>query len=431
MNLGELVRANPVLRGALIAPPLVVLVFSLFNLTAVIDQAAVVRTLTLAVVDLDAGAPAPPPIGTFRLGDRAVAALEGQMPLRLARFDDVANATKALDDGLAVAVLIIPADFTATAVAGNPPTIEVIVSEHLSVLETQVSRQLPQQVQAALSFVVLLAQPQLAALRQGAPPPTPAVPAQAAAPRQPGEPVVPAVPVPPVAVRSLDAPPATPLDAIGVPPGQGLPLAPPAPLQVVTTPLHAAPHALLLQAPLVLGFASWMGALIGSVLLFLGTRPALAAGNMAVVLGVRTLFPLLAAVVAALIGGITVAALTATWDHFWQLWAFRALVMAAALSTMTALFSVLGFFAFLLAVPLVFYQSTVAATQAPPAAAPAWLGWLGRLPLEDMTRGTRTLLIGGPAEAVQWTNIAFLLGAAMIAGWAGTALWGARARVRR
>lgn len=431
MTLGELTRANPMLRGALLAPSLVVLIFGLFNLTAVVDQAAVVRTLTLAVVNLDAGVPAPPPVGTFRLADRAVAALEGQMPLRTARFADAASATKALEEGLAVAVLILPADFTATAVAGNPPTVAVVVSEHLSLLETQVSRQLPQQVQAALSLVVLVARPQLAALRQGAPPAARPAPAQATTPRQPGEPVVPAVPVPAVAVRSLDAPPATPLDAIGIPADPSLPAAPAAPLQVVTTTLHAAPDALLLQAPFVMGFASWMGALIGSILLFFGTRPALAAGNVAVVLGARTLFPLLAAVLAALIGVVTVAALTDTWDHFWQLWAFRGLVMAAALCTVTALFSVLGVFAFLLAVPLVFYQSTVAGALTPPAAAPAWLGWLGQLPLADMTRGARALLIGGPADAVQWSNIALLLGAALVAVWAGTVLWGARYRMRR
>lgn len=432
MTLGELVRANPILRGALVAPSVVVLIFCLFNLTAVVDQAAVLRTLTVAIVHQDAGVPAPLPLGTFRLGDQALAALERQMPLRTARFEDVNSATDALDDGIVVAVLVLPPDFTATAVAGNPPQVELIVSEHLSVLETQVGRQLSQQVQAALSFVVVVARPQLAALRPFAAAPTRAAPAPAAtaAPRERGEPVVPAVPVPPVAVRSLEAPPATPLDAIGVPAGQGLPVAPPAPLQVVTTTLHTAPNGLLLQAPFVMGFAAWMGALVGSILLFFGTRRPLAAGNLGVVLGARTLFPLLASVLAALIGVITVAALTNVWDHFWQLWAFRWLVMAAALTTMTALFSVLGFFAFLMAVPLVFYQSVVAGALAPPAAAPEWIAWLGHLPLADMTRGVRALLIGGPIDAVQWVNIAMLLGAAMVVVWTGTVLWGARRRPR-
>ena len=429
MTLGDLMRTKPILRGALLAPSVVVLVFCLFNLTAVVDQAAVVRTLAIAVVNADQGVAAPA-AGTVRLADQAVAALERQLPLRIARFDDVASATDALDHGVVVAVLVFPPEFTATAVAGEPPPVQLLNSDHLSVLETQIGRQLPQQLQAGLSLFVLTARPQLAALRPFvvAPLPTPSPPA-AATRRAPGDPIVPAVPVPPVAVRQLEAPPATPLDAIGVAPGAGLPVAPAAPVRVATRTLHAASDALLLQAPFVLGFAAWMGALIGSVLLWAGTRGALADGHLAAALVARTVLPLLAATLVSLVAAVTVAWLSESWEHFWQLWAFRWLVMAAALGTITALFSVFGFPALLLAVPLVFYQSVVGGALAPASAAPEWLSWLAHLPLADMTRGVRALLIGGPSDAVQWSGIALLLGAAMLMVWIGTVLWGARYRL--
>ena len=83
------------------------------------------------------------------------------------------------------------------------------------------------------------------------------------------------------------------------------------------------------------------------------------------------------------------------------------------------------------AVPLVFYQSAVGGALAPTSAAPDWLAWLALLPLADMTRGMRALLIGGPSDAVQWTGIAILLSAAILTAWIGTVLWGARYRLAR
>jgi hypothetical protein len=197
---------------------------------------------------------------------------------------------------------------------------------------------------------------------------------------------------------------------------------------VATSALHAAASPLLLQAPFVMGFAAWMGSLIGSVLLYLGTRRVLNAGNTGAVLLARTLIPLLAAVLAALVAVVTVASLTGAWEHFWELWAFRWLVAAAAMTTMTALFSVFGLFAFVLAVPLVFYQSLVAGAMAPVTAAPTWIEWLGMLPLRAMTDGVRTLLIGGPADSLQWAGIAGMAGVAVLVTWLGTLLWSRRRR---
>jgi uncharacterized phage infection (PIP) family protein YhgE len=59
MKLSEMMRANPILRGALIAPSVVVLVFTFFNLTATVDQNSVVQRLAVKIVNLDEGVSLP------------------------------------------------------------------------------------------------------------------------------------------------------------------------------------------------------------------------------------------------------------------------------------------------------------------------------------------------------------------------------------
>ena len=417
MKLSEMMRAQPILRGALIAPSLVVLIFVFFNLTATVDQNAVVQRLTVGIVNLDEGVTLAG-AGPVRVADQAVAALERQLPLSTIKFPDEASATAALDRGVIVAALILPPDFSRTIASGATAQARVINTDHLSVLETQVGRTVAGQLQAALTVAVLTARTQFAT-RQGT------VVAAPAAPAAPG--LVPAVPVPLVTVTPLDAPPAPlpPATATNVPPA---PAAAGPPLVVATTALHAAANPALLQAPFVLSFASWMGSLIGGILLFIGTRPLLREGATGSVAMARTLIPVLATVLAALMGVLLVGWLGEAWEYFWELWAFRWLVMAATMATITALFSVMGFLAFVVAVPLVFYQTLLAGFLAPPSAVPGWLAWLDRAPFYETTVALRTLLIGGPANAIPWTALGVVLGGAIVATWVGTLVWSRRGR---
>ena len=417
MTLSEMMRAHPILRGALIAPSVAVLIFSFFNLTASVDQNAALQRLTLAVVNDDQGVPLPIG-GLLRIADQALSSLQRQLPVGTEKFPDVATALDALDRGEVVAVLVFPPDFSRAVAEGITSTAQLINSDHLSVLESQVGRTLPGQLQAALSLVAVGARAQLAAQRI-------AVPAAGAppAPPAPGTPVVPAVRVPPVAVTPLDPllPPGAPVQAAGQAAAQSGP-----PVLVVASTLHAAANVRMLQAPFVMSFASWMGALIGSVLLFIGTRTPSREGHLGSVLIARTAIPVLASVLAALAGVLTVAWLTGVWVNFWELWAFRWLVSASAMMLITGLFSLFGFLAFAAAIPLVFYQSQVAGLLAPPTAAPEWIAWLGRLPFHETTQGLRELLIGGPEGSVPWARVGYLLLAALVLTLAGTVIWGRR-----
>jgi hypothetical protein len=421
MKLSEMMRAQPILRGALIAPSLVVLIFVFFNLTASVDQNALIGRLTVGIVNLDEGVTLPG-IGPIHIADQAVAALERQLPLATTKLPDEASAAAALERGVIVAALILPVDFSRTVATGATAQARVLNSDHLSALETQVGRTVAGQLQAALTVAVLTARTQLVA-RQVPTVAPPGPPATAANPN-----AVPAVPVPPVTVTPLEAAPAPIPPAVGnnVPPPPS-PTGPP--VLVTTTALFAASNPVLLQAPFVLSFASWMGSLIGAILLFFGTRPLLRGGGATASVAIaRTMIPLLATVLAALMGVLLVAWLADAWTHFWELWAFRWLTMAAIMATMTALFSLFGVLAFFVAVPLVFYQSLLAGLLAPPTAAPEWLAWAAGAPFHETTVALRSLLIGGPQNVIPWTQLGIVLGVAIVAVWFGTLLWSRRGR---
>jgi ABC-type multidrug transport system permease subunit len=85
------------------------------------------------------------------------------------------------------------------------------------------------------------------------------------------------------------------------------------------------------------------------------------------------------------------------------------------------LFSVFSFVAIVVALPLAFYQGTIAGVIAPAAAAPGWLAWVaGILPLDDLMFGMRAILIGGPDGAVPLGAVFVLLLVGLALIWGGT-----------
>ncbi len=78
--------------------------------------------------------------------------------------------------------------------------------------------------------------------------------------------------------------------------------------------------------------------------------------------------------------------------------------------------------AIIVALPLAFYQGTIAGIIAPAAAAPGWLAWVaGILPVDDLMFGMRTILIGGPEGAVPLGTVFVILLAGLVLIWVGTA----------
>ena len=372
----QMIRDQQMLRTALLVPSAVALVFTVFNLTAAVDQGRALGALVVGIANLDAGAPGPG--GEVRLGEQILAGMTAALPFATRSFADAAAAREALDHGEIAAAVVLPEDFSRNVLGGGTVGATVLRSDHLSAMAVQFGRTLQGQVQAALSLAV-------------------------------------------IGVRSaMVAPPAAGPPAAGPPAGGP-------PVVVVAETLHAAADSRLLQAPFVLSFAAWMAALVGSIMLFTGSRGLLNAGSARQVAVLRTAIPIAAALLSSLIATLVVALVAGNWEAFLQLWGYQWLVGAAAMMVLSALFSLLGFLAIAVAVPLVFYQSSVSGLLAPAGAAPDWIAWLGDLlPLEQLAVGLRTVLIGGPEGSVPWGVTAAMLAGAAVAIWIGTFGYGQR-----
>ena len=362
----QIIREQPMLRTAIFVPSVVALIFVLLNLTAAVDQGRAFGALVVGIANLDTGAQGPG--GEVRLGEQSLGGMAGALPFATQTFADEATAREALDNGEIAAAIVLPADFSQSVLGGGTVNAAVLRSDHLSAVEVQFGRVLQGQIQGALALAV-------------------------------------------VGVRS----------AMAGAPAAGAPAAGAPPVLVTANTLHAVTDARLLQAPFVLSFAAWMAGLIGSIMLFIGSRGILNAGAARDVAALRTAIPVVAALGSSLIAILMVGLVTGRWEGFLELWAFQWLVVGTAMMTLSAILSVLGFAGILVAVPLVFYQGAVSGNLAPSGAAPDWIVWLGDiLPLEQMAMGVRTLLIGGPEGSVPWGPAALVLAGAVVAIWVGT-----------
>ena len=265
-------------------------------------------------------------------------------------------------------LLIVPEEFSAKAMAGEPTAVRVVNTQHLSVAEAQFGAALPGQLQANMSLAVTLVRQALAR---------------------------------------------------GVPPNPGAPL----PVSAEVQTLHAVTDGRALLAPFCLDVsrvavgscrrhhaARRLAAFRQSLLDDSRGRSAHPAAHRHrrrrhLVRDPRRRF------LRRSVGPVFFA----PWFYLW-------LVGLAAAWLFMGLFSVFSFFAIVVALPLAFYQGPIAGVIAPAAAAPGWLAWVADiLPLDDLMFGMRAILIGGPDGAVPLGTVfvVLLVGLALI--WAGTA----------
>ena len=354
------IRDNPTFRPAIIAPIAIMIIFSIFNMTAPLDAGRVAQSVTLGVVNLDTGVPGAP----IRASDGIISGMRASLPFAVVEIDDEAAARLANDRGDIAAAIIVPADFSKAAIGGGDITVKVLNTEHLSIAETQIGAGLGGQIQAAFSAAVSGAR---LAFAQG-----------------------------------------------GFPTGA-------MPVAVEVETLHTARNANALLAPFVMAFATWIASFISGLMLFIATRGERGPGAAMPVAMLRTVLPIVVAGIASLSLAFIVAGTTALWSDFFGLWLMAWLATAAIMLVIGGLFSLLEFPAILIALPVVFYQTAVSGAQAPPDAAMTWIGWLGDvLPLHELVVGYRTILIGGPDGGVPIGTafVALLVGAGLI--WVGT-----------
>ncbi len=356
-------RANPTLRGAIVAPALIATIFVLFNLTGAVDPQTAVGAMRLGVVNLDQGATGP--AGEIRLSEQILQGLGGRAPFAVMPFEAEAAASGALDAGQVFAVLVVPEDFTRAALGGAPVAARILISEHLSAAEVQLGASLPATIEANLGTAVTMARLAVAARIQG-------------------------------------------------PPG-------PPPVTVTTEPLHVAANARMRIAPVILMFAGGLGGLIGTILLHMATRGRIPRGAFAGVALVRTALPVVATGLSSLLGVVMVGLATEVWADFVTLWLYGWLVAGMFMVGLVGLFSLLGFFGVIVGLPLVFYQGLAAGALA--AAARSWVSWINDVvPLPEILVGWRAILIGGPEGAMPITEVIVVLVVGVALIWVATGL---------
>jgi len=203
-------RRSELFKPAIMVPAMIMLIFSLFNLTAPAEPERTAAAFNLGVVNQDEGLTFPP----MKLASLAMEGIAGSMPFTVTVLDDPEIARAALESGDVATVILFPADFSKLAVSDKNFSIEIWNTQHLTVAETQMASQLPMMIQMALSAGV--ANLRLAMSKSQMP--------------------------------SLDLTVTANVET-----------------------LHRAENTAILPAPFVMTFTSWLAAMVGTILLFLAT----------------------------------------------------------------------------------------------------------------------------------------------------------------
>ena len=203
-------RRSELFKPAIMVPAIIMLIFSLFNLTAPADPVRTASAFNLGVVNQDEGLTFPP----MKLATMAINGISGNLPFNLMELDNPEIARSALEAGEVATVIVFPEDFSKLAVGDKNFSIEILKTQHLTVSETQIASQLPMMIEFALSSAV-------ANLRLA---------------RSKGQ------------MPSLDLTVTADVDT-----------------------LHSAESTATLPAPFVMTFTSWLAAMVGTILLFLAT----------------------------------------------------------------------------------------------------------------------------------------------------------------
>ena len=141
-------RRSELFKPAIIVPIVIMLFFSIFNLTAPSDPARIAYAFELGIVNKDIGPSLP------LVSNQAIKTLSKSLPFRLTIIKDSATAREALSRGEIASVITFPENFSQLALSDEKLNIEILNSQHLTISETQISSQLPGTIQMALSTFI-------------------------------------------------------------------------------------------------------------------------------------------------------------------------------------------------------------------------------------------------------------------------------------
>ena len=146
-NLLSKLMGSALAMPALFVPTAIMIIFSVFSLTAPNDQTRILSAFELGIVNNDKGAPFPPIV----VSERLLQGVTANLPLNLVDLETRERAEKLVEQGEIGAALIFGEDFSANAIKGEQVGFEILSSQHLTIAEVQVVGQLKAVLPAAMS----------------------------------------------------------------------------------------------------------------------------------------------------------------------------------------------------------------------------------------------------------------------------------------
>ena len=141
-------RRSELFKPAIIVPTVIMLIFSIFNLTAPSDLARILSSFELGIVNEDLGHSLP------LISTQAIKGISKSLPFRVTLLKNSETARDALLKGQVSSVITFPENFSQLALSNKNLSIDILNSQHLTIAETQMASQLPSMMQLALSTFV-------------------------------------------------------------------------------------------------------------------------------------------------------------------------------------------------------------------------------------------------------------------------------------
>ena len=352
-------RETPLFRAALIVPTVIILVFSGFNLTAAPDASRAAAAMKVGIVNLDEGQVFPP----IKVSERLMQGLGQQMPFSVIQYNDEPAAIAALEGGEVAAYILFPPEFSRQAFGDEPVGLSVVGAGNATMAEANIARQLPAMLEMGLA----------------------------------------------AGVNGLRL-----AMAKGQMPTGGLPVS------MEAVQLHAPANPAAGMAGFAASYTIWLSTMVGGLLLFIATRGAGEARPLSVV---RTVVPVVASGLATLILTTMLSLTSGLEAGFVGFWLMSWAIALSLAWLFAGLFAGFGFFALIVALPMVFYQGALGGTQIPATAAPDWLDALSLgLPFDHLGALLRSMILGGTTTP-DWTLFAMTGALGLLLIWGGTRVW--------
>lgn len=141
------ITRKPLFRGAVVAPVVIMVLFSFFNLSTAPDPARLAAAVHVGIVNEDQGLTFPP----IKVSSRMLEGLGSRLPFQVQNFATADAARAALEQGEIAAFIVFPPAFSKQALGDDPVQAKIVTGGHLTAIESQFAAQMPQMLEMGMA----------------------------------------------------------------------------------------------------------------------------------------------------------------------------------------------------------------------------------------------------------------------------------------